>query len=736
MFRKHVRFPYRAQIFSFALLCMLSFAVCATQTAGDALRQLDSETWVSRSHTLADLGISAAIEMQHRDTDHQEFYLPVPTGVALDNAVIDFQANYIQGPDKSALLQLTVDGHPVLVKKIAEEKGEIHLRLPIGSEPRPSGFVRLGINWLDTKVQRTCDVAPPSVNSLSIAPATGIAYRYKTGASLTLESVWNSMPGKPVIVVSDRSMSKDVFDTAWRIGAALERSGKRTELRRFPKVRDTIDIQDLSIPAGLSDIPIFASLRGGKEHEIASTAEIGALLVLGSTALAADIVIVDKLLQEKIDQALNALEENLASDKDALKALRSWRQNHAQLAAAPGSPGQIHVTRLGARPAIAIASDAGAQAAGLFQTLWLRILSTHGISVRNAIAPQTDDTSAIRLTSLGGSATSFDVVNQGEWRSSFPLSAVAFNGRMPNELVLNVAAAPDASDTKPVVSVFWNGTLLTASKLDADGESERIKARVPGYALRLNNTLRVVFQRLPAVAGCAEPPRGYPVNILPTSYIKTGKAQPDGTFVGLLPLLAGSPELIIPLSWLSDGTEHAVQAARLAVASGLSAINAKLVLAEPDTAAAPTAPFISMEVPVKDVRAKVQIDGGRLTISGRQVSWLDIAGLDSLSITEVVTSNNHAGMLWHNLGRSPARLQQPYTLNQGNIAIIGASGPVAWIDSSNPDAGRISDTTSTAFYEWRHYVSWGVPAISTALLIFAVLLALAYRAGRKRRRSK
>src|SRR5690606_14406836 len=123
----------------------------------------------------------------------------------------------------------------------------------------------------------------------------------------------------------------------------------------------------------------------------------------------------------------------------------------------------------------------------------------------------------------------------------------------------------------------------------------------------------------------------------------------------------------------------------------------KLVLAPADTTVTPTAPFVSMDVPVHGAQAKVQVAGGRLTISGRHVSWLDITGLDNLSTSEVVTSNKHGGILWHKLGQSPARLQQPYVLNQGNIAIIGASGPVAWIDSSNPDSGRITDA-GTAFY--------------------------------------
>ena len=60
---------------------------------------------------------------------------------------------------------------------------------------------------------------------------------------------------------------------------------------------------------------------------------------------------------------------------------------------------------------------------------------------------------------------------------------------MPGEITLYVAAAPGASATRPVATLFWNGMLLSARQLDANGQPERLRARVPGYALGINNTL-------------------------------------------------------------------------------------------------------------------------------------------------------------------------------------------------------------------------------------------------------
>ncbi len=65
--------------------------------------------------------------------------------------------------------------------------------------------------------------------------------------------------------------------------------------------------------------------------------------------------------------------------------------------------------------------------------------------------------------------------------------------------------------------------------------------------------------------------------------------------------------------------------------------------------------------------------------------------------------------------------------------MIGAAGPVAWIDSSNPDASLPPGAGESAFYEWRRYISLGVPAAGIALLVFVSLLILALRARRNKR---
>ncbi|PJI53117.1 hypothetical protein CTI14_32855, partial [Methylobacterium radiotolerans] len=90
------------------------------------------------------------------------------------------------------------------------------------------------------------------------------------------------------------------------------------------------------------------------------------------------------------------------------------------------------------------------------------------------------------------------------------------------------------------------------------------------------------------------------------------------------------------------------------------------------------------------------------------------------------------GVLWHTLGEQPGMTDAPFVLNRGNIAIIGAAGPLAWIDSDNPDASHPPGAGESAFFEWRRYISWSVPAISISLLVLLLILIFAMRVSRRK----
>lgn len=664
---------------------------------------------------------------------HQDFYLPVPRGVPIADATLNFDARYTKDEPGRTNLVLWADGVPLAAQNIADGNGPVLRNLPLEQRLRSTGFLRLGVDWQSEIALRRCESNRATANALTISPQTRLSYRYDASAIGNLDDAWSTLPGKPVLLVSDTKLDQQAYDSAWRMGVAMQRAGKRVDVKAFPAVGDEIDTRALQVPAGLAQAPVFAAVAGKERHKLASAAEIGALLVLGAPAVTGDVVIASPALRAKLNAALDALQTELASDPDAADAFKSWRQARAPLAGADMAAKEVRLAPMGRLSVIAVAPDAGAQAAGVFNAAWRRILVSRQVQVQTATPPQSFQGDGVRLSALGGAPDSFDVVSRGDWNVNFPLASVSSDGRMPDELIIDLAAAPGASSTRPVASVFWNGILLGAKQLDADGRPERLTARVPGYALGVNNAVRVSVQRQPVSVDCNEIPQGYPVSVLPTSHVKPGQPQPDGTFTGLLPLLAGNPQVLVPDSYLANAPTSLKQLIGIATASGVSATRAELAVSPAGQAAKPARTFLALEVPLDGAKPKVQVsDQKQLLVASRSTTWLDISGLSGLSTAEVVSSGGQDGVLWHALGPQSGKLDTPFVLNRGDIAVIAANGPVAWIDSTNPDASKPPGAGESAFFEWRRYISWSVPALSFGLLVLVLVLILALRVTRRK----
>ncbi|MPT02793.1 MAG: hypothetical protein E2582_00990 [Delftia sp.] len=711
------------------------FAQTASASAlGDAIRQLGASDGLQRSVTLKELGIVDPVVLAGTAT--QDFYLPVPRGLPLGDASIAFDGRYLKGEPGTSTVVISLNGTPAVSQTVPDGEGTLQRNLPVAQPARASDFVRLGVNWRNrNNSQQRCDENHSLANSLTISPQTRLSYRVDPRDVRTIEDVWNTLPVRTTVLVSGRQLEQASFDSAWRIGASLQRNNRRMQVRALPAVGEVIDLRGLEVPAALAGVPAFAALRGAEpQHKLASDAELGALLMLGAAQVSGDIVVADKALQQRLTAAFAALQTQLATDPDAGQALQQWRARRAPLASEALASQQLRALPMGRQMVLAVASDAGARVAGLQEAALQRLLVSDNVTVAAAQPPQWDEAKGIRLSSLGGSPDSFDVLSRGEWTMNFPLSAVASQGRMPGEITLYVAAAPGASATRPVATLFWNGMLLSARQLDANGQPERLRARVPGYALGINNTLRVSVQRQPYSADCNEIPQPYPASVLPAiSYVTPGKAEPNGSFIGLLPLLGARSQLLVPASYLSAAPAALERMANLAAASGLSASQAELVVAQADAPAKPSMPFVAMEVPVDGAKPLVTVtDGQQLRIRGKSLDWLDIKGLKQLSSAEVVTAGGQQGVLWRAIGEWTGGLGEPFLLNRGNIAVIGGDGPLAWVDSSNPDAGIPSGPREGAFHEWRNFLSWSVPGIAIALVVVVLLVLLAWAVARSK----
>lgn len=713
------------------LMTPLAVPLFAMASPGsEALRALAQDDWVHRSVSLADLGISNPVVLEQSD-NRQAFFLPVPKGVPLHDAAIKVHGSFLKGEPANAALKMSVDGRPLFARPVSETSGTLQQVLAVETYGHTSGFVNFTIDWSSPSGQRLCEPTRQTSNILTLSPHTELTYRYSMQAMHTLADAWSTLPGQPVIMIAAGPLERTSFDSAWRLGVALERAAKRTQVRPFPAVGDVVAVDELKMPAALSSVAPFSALAGKASHTVASAAELGALLVLDAPATRADLAIVDAALIGQINTALDALRAQLQTDGDALKALDEWRSRHATLSLKPLGSQQVRLASLGHQAVIGVAGDAGAKAAGVFDSQWRNVL----ISPEATIHAAGEDAAErpLRVTNLGGSPTAFDVVTRGEWNAVFPLSAVAADGRMPGELVLDVAAAPGASSTLPVASVLWNGILLNARQLTADGQPERLSARVPGYALGVTNNLQIRFQRQPVSPNCAEIPQGYPVNVLPTSFLRSAKAEADGTFVGLLPLLAGHSQVILPTTALTAPAAHLRQLIRLASAASVSPVHAELSLADSAQAFKPTKPFLSLGVNLDGAKPLIDVkDLQRLRAGGDDHRLLDLQGPQPLSAVSVVNANSQPGVIWYALGDQVLTPREAFVLNQGNAVVLSEDGPLTWVDSTDPQLSQKLGLSGTPFHQWRQYLAWTLPLLATAVLGILLLGVLARRSRLKK----
>lgn len=744
-----------------ALVAMLATAgpVAAQDTTGGdaaaaALAALLGDRQVTRSVTLRELGFDRPDVLASLDA-RREIYLPVPAGIPIEEATLDFDARYLRAvPGRSTLL-LSLDGFPVSARAFTNDAGDASLRVGVDGEARPSGFLQLGLAWSSQVSVDACEDERQIANALAIGPDTRFTYAFDGAAVTDLATAWTALPSRPVVLVAGGTLAERSYDAAWRIGVALARAGKRPVFAALPAKGDTVDLAGITVPVALRSIPAFAALADGGSRVLASDAEAGAFLALAAGGLRADVVVADAALSAATATALDALAAEIATSAPAAtQTLTTWRTGPANAAATPGAADAIRVAGLAGLPVIAVAPEAGAQAAGLFTQLWHRIVLTRSVVARVA-EPALPAADILPLSDLGGTPGSIEVLARGDWTATFGLGAIARAGRVPDQLVVDVAAAPGATATAPVATVYLNDVLLGAKMLTADGRPERITARIPSYALAATNVLRVTFQRQPGGEHCRETPQAYPAAVLPTSHVQLGAVAVSDDFVGMIARYAGGADVIVPAAALADAPASLATLTGIAEAVGIAADKATLVVAAPGAATVPTQSFLSLGATIAGLSGQARAEAGRLTVdnnAGSQI--LDISGLDDIGVVDVVKAGEHHGIAYATVGQRAPAFDKPIRLGRGDVAVVGASGVLAEVSGNRTleigqsQSGVLPSATDISAWlpaELQPVVralptgtpmGWAVPIATVAVLLFVLLLIRAAAARRKARKGQ
>jgi hypothetical protein len=739
------------------MACIAGFASASLAGAaaqqGNAVRaaieRLSANTGISRVVTLKELGFNVPAILSGADA-RREIYLPVPAGVSIADAVLDVRGHYLRTDGGRATLLLSLDGSPVWATAFTQDRGDLKFALPVDGAPRRNGFVRLEVGWSSAAADALCGPEHLIGNVVAIDPGTRLSYHYDGRAVRDLATAWSALPTEPVLMISSRTLAREAYDVAWRIGVALERAGKHPIIRAFPAIGDSIDLTSITIPESLKPLPAFAALSSGDKHIIANNAEIGALLLLSAPDVRADLVVTDVKMTTNMIAALEAIGAQIAAlAPNAASAFAAWRKQSASLADGNIDNDTIRLITLAGRPTIAIAPRAGAEAAALFTDLWRRIALTKTLVVRGTESLP-GDASIVPLSRLGGAVGAFDVLARGDWSTTFDLGRVTRGGRIPVELVVDVSAAPGAATSSPVASVVLNDVLLGAKRLNAEGKPERITARIPARILAPRNVLRVSFQRQPMSDRCRETPQAYPADVLPSSHLRLEKSTPTDDFSGMIARFAEDGEMIVPAAFLADAPASLQTVIRMAQAAGLSPEETQFNVVTGVAPVTPKTSFLAFDVAIRGVEEASTSENGRLGLPGtanRKIA--NVSGFNFIGVAEVVRVGDIVGIVYRKVGDKAPEQVPPFRLGHGDVAVIGPQGPVAEIDKSET-AESPSSTSAISIADWLKWLpqfksdnpviqqslNWGVPIFIGAVLILAAIILVAGAARRRARSGK
>lgn len=722
-----------------AALCSALLPVGVFAAPADVFRQWTSQPWLERQITLGELGFQTPIALQGGESDsRREFFLPVPAGVPLEGAALQLDADYLRGDGGRSVFVLSLDGYPVSSRRFTDDRGDASLSIGVDGAARSSGFVRVGATWNSTISDVVCADQRAPGNVLRILPTTRLRYRIDRNRLASLATVWSTLPPRPVLMVAGRNLAQPAYDAAWRIGLAMERAGKRVQVRALPAVGDAVDVTADMVPADLRGIPAFAALsaNGGasRSHRIGSPAELGALLALGARGpLSADVAVADPALGTAVNGALDALAAQMAADPAGAAAFAQWRTGAFGLAAQPVASGEVALRTLGGTPVVAIAADAGTQAALLFDSLWKPVAGGSSI-VPTAIArPRADN--HILLSQLGGKPGSFDVGNRSDWTATFGIEDVAGDGRAPRALVFDLAASPDSGGAGPVASVYLNDYLLVAKTLTPDGKPQRLRAEVPQHMLAPRNVVRVTFLRQLTKPRCHDQQTPYPVSVLPASHVELGKVPAGRDFGGVARRFADGGEVLLPAAWLADAARSLPRTIRLADAAGVSLSGTKLVVVPADAAAKPVSPgatFLALDLPVDADISRIDAAKAQMTLTNGKTTLLEASRLSGIGVLDVAKAGGNYGVVWRPVVADAPVPLAPVQLSRGDVAVLDASGVVLEIDSHDPRGAQLAEDANPES-PFAVYAGWWIALIALLLL---VLLAARIAQVRKQRRAR
>jgi hypothetical protein len=567
----------------------------------------------------------------------REVYVSVPQGVNLKLAELVLAYDDISAHEARRSLEVLVNDRSVSSLALDGKTTGRTVRIPLAAAVVREGFLKLSFLYAGAATQDRCIDVRYVGDSITIRPESAVEFEIGVAGIPNIAATAALMPKDVAILLSNVTPSPADIAAALTFARSLTATGRHVTFHH-----------------GMETLPDLVE-RDDKSRWIRG------LIVVGD-----------------FGRMANYLDAPVAT-----------------LASANGSDAignALTATRIGGVPVLLVTDPASAHAGRLFESHSIAILRDTPTASIGPVSSPKRPTDRVRFDALGLVPPQAEVFGRADLLVTIPASTLP-SGTKPSRLVLDLMVAPDGAGEKAVVSAFVNERLL-ASSIAAIGEPTRLDFALPDGLVGSVANIRTMIQRRSLQGDCRFEPQGYPAEILGSSSVVLSAAESTPhDFSDLATLWADGIEILLPSS--TSAQPLSVVTALSDVLRALSTEAAPIVVKYVDNeiAPAPSAPFIAVtNLPPAGAEQRVRFDRGRVAVTGRAgATLLDVGGLTTGAVAQIVTSDRHPGLWMRSLSNDGSLPAPPaINLDHGDVAFLDKSGVALALSTERDTLLRVS----------------------------------------------
>lgn len=612
---------------------------------------------------------------------HKDIYFPVPQGIDVTLTELVLVFDDVTAYDARRSLEFLINDRSVGATALDGKSAQRTVRIPLTGTVVRDGFLKLSMVYSGAVSQDRCIDARYVGDSITVRPESAIEFAISAVGTPNITATAQLMPQDVSILLSNPRLPPADLAAALTLNRSLTASGHRVTFYH--------NIESLPALAKTEDTRKWT--RG--------------LIVVG---------------------ALNRMADRI--DPPAATPVSATN--------APVVDSTLAAARIGGIPVLLVTNAASSRLGRLIGNPSLAALRDTSSASIAAVAPRTARTDRVTFDELGITPAKAEVFGRADLLATVANRSLA-SGTRPSGLLLDVMVAPDGSGEKAVVSAFINERLL-GSTVATIGGPTRLDLTLPDGLAGAATNIRVMIQRPSAQGDCRFEPQGYPAEILGSSTVVLAGSGPTAQdFSDLANLWAGGVQVLVPAASATKPLAVLPELANVLNALSGEAAPIDVAYVDPNSVPKPDGTFLAVsEQPPAGSEQRVRFDRGRVAISDRGgQTRLDVTGLTTGAVAQIVTANSFAGLWIKPLSADGTLPASPaINLDRGDVAFLDKTGVALAMSTGRESLLQVSYLDQRSLLNnLDRFRSWIIGGVWVVLsLIVLLLLQRAYRRRRAR----